>query len=698
MDKGDLAVGCVNREAENQIPECPLPGHEDVPELPPSDLDFERENSTDSVDGDSISSEDSISSTDSSDSADSVETTQPRKLKASSDQAGGHAGTIFKLAEGRLAKLTYAFDDPETMDVAVRHVEYAKVEYEVYMEMWCLNKLSKYTKDGKPVEEIMQAVTDHPMRYFVKKGYAWAPTFYGVCKVTEHEDQSTQEDEPVESDKKKKATPLYIVQENMLDGYEQACQVDLKLGFNTVEPIKPMESYGDLFTKTYWNKLIKNVNHNVINASTPSQAEGARLAGFKVFNPFTNSAEKMQSKLLGGFTSLQTVLDTFFDRSGHTRDAATMEKLRDKLLSIASWWADEGAMAFRAVAMSVLMAYECAPDSKGILYVSDIEVKGNLPVMDSNSAADPYVFLRSLPEGSLFPVVEELDSKDATYPEVSMSKPGKGDELHGDGVSSKTPFVNGVRLKTLTPRWEEIQFALEYDNDMREVVLSMHDKDEAEHPLIGSVYIRREEIPNDEGFRQICRPLETCRQCKLQDVQPQLCFKIRRDRSLKQRRSPNPRLKLIDFAHFYTTVNLDTSAWTRDGVTEGFLSAVRQFDRKIAASDDMVAYDGAKYKCPSTGHENMLTLETCKRYAKNRGKKYVTWRNKVGSEGACRACDVLVRRSKGMWGRSGDYQIFKLGEAACKKNAMGECAPKKVRLEEGQKPKRSESYNKAVGN
>jgi hypothetical protein len=667
---GDMAIGCISREAMGEVPECPLP-QDNAPEAEDNDPE----------------AEDSISDSDSS--------TASKLPKHNSEQAGGHAGTIFKLAHGRLAKVTYAFDDKAFEDTAERHIEYAKIEYEVYMETWCLAKLDE-RKQADSV--ILREVAQHPLRYFTKsiaKGsQAWAPKFFGVCKVTEGDD------EPGATRSK---SPLYIVQENMLDGYEQACQVDLKLGFNTVEPTNPMAAYSDYFRAAAWKKLMKQAGMNSIDSMTPSSSDGVRLAGFRVFNPFTNSHEKMGSKLSGGFTPIADAVDTMFDRAGHYRDASTMEQIRDKLLGISSWWADEGQSALRAVAMSVLMAYECAPESRGNVFISDIKVQGKLPVMDNGDKADPYVFTRSIPRGQLFPVVNELGGSEETYPEVSNTRPGFGDSLHGEGNVPLTPFVNKAKLGTLAPNWNGHQFQLEYSSQMKELVLDVYDKDDGEHAFIGSIYIQKAEIPKqnagNESSRIICRSLDTCRQCRLQDVKPVVCFNIFRDESKEPRNSPPPRLKLIDFAHFYSSALLNTTEWQFDGVTEGLLTIVRQMDRKMSESDDMISQNGHKYKCPLAGKkENILTLETCKRYASQRGKKYATWRGGCkecgDGEGACRVCDNIERRRNGYFGHGGEYKVFKLSEAACRANGSGKCEnhSKKQIEDSGRRQKQRSDY------
>lgn len=422
---------------------------------------------------------------------------------------------------------------------------------------------------------------------------------------------------------------LYIVQENVLSNYAKPCQLDMKLGFSTVEP----QSLGVSASKM--RKWTKYVKLSAIDKLTPSATDGARLAGLKVYNPFDDVDEKITGKGTGGLTSLPTIFDKYFDSSGHAGDTATMQKFRERLLQMSSWWAGEGVRSLRAIAMSALMVYECKPFSHGVVSVSDVSMNGKLPPRNaSERRREPYIEIRSLPTDKLFPKL--------------------------DGSFSKSTFISKTLSATFTPNWSGKQFEMDYGYGLRELVLDIIDSNNGKRELIGTAHIDLTDIPIDSDHRA-CVKLTSCKKCPpgSRFQIPKVCASVRRSETTGES-TPRPRIKLIDFAHLFTTQDKYASGWAEDGVTEGMLSAVRELDRKIGIgtlAGPKVA-DGKNMKCSKGSRKVILSADSCKQFAAGFGKKFGAWRATTPPLGECRVCDKLTKRNK-RWFTSGpEYTIF----------------------------------------
>merc|ERR1719277_2665311 len=102
---------------------------------------------------------------------------------ADASQAGGHAGTFHVIQDGKVAKISKAFQragDPTKY--LERHVVASAVEWRNYMEMWCLRRLLESPEYVNGT--LKRQLLDHPLEPFVTAGdLAWAPQFYGVCRL-----------------------------------------------------------------------------------------------------------------------------------------------------------------------------------------------------------------------------------------------------------------------------------------------------------------------------------------------------------------------------------------------------------------------------------------------------------------------------------------------------------------------------------
>jgi len=251
-------------------------------------------------------------------------------------QSGGHAGSILFLPNGRIGKLTRAFDDPAQKDIRKSHVTTGQVEYHAYMEMWCLKRLEsidvEWISPSLRVLGLQPNVSDiiktHLLRPFVFGSDPWAPDFFGFC----HSNGGA-----------------YMVLENMGKDFVKSCTLDLKLGYSTVEPNEG---------KMKWLKLAARDKF-----LSTAQVEGASLAGFNIWNPLTQQEEKMKSKLFGPATPVDEVFDKYFDTPLHRKDKDLFLVWRQRLLDMGVWWGSVGTTQLRAVALSVLMMYECDPDT-----------------------------------------------------------------------------------------------------------------------------------------------------------------------------------------------------------------------------------------------------------------------------------------------------------------------------------------------
>jgi len=513
------------------------------------------------------------------------------------------------------------------------------------MEMWCLQRLQQMADEEGELQlpaSVPPLLRDHPLRPFafgsnsehpqLANGTtnnwpdAWAPKFSGLCQLGGVD-----------------GTPVarYLVIENVLASFNRPCQLDLKLGYRTVEP--------DEFSWKYFR-------HTAGDMLTPSVAEGARLAGYKIWKPFEGQSQKMYNKALSPMNSLTHVFDTFISSTGYV-GPASIAKMRERLLKMSAWWSETGKKQLNAVALSALMIRECEPRIGGSITVSDIQVLYASDLMHA-SGEGAYAVLRAQPEKAI-------------YPKVVGSYANRSSAM-GFPISD---FLTDINYDST--QWMGTQFELEYSPVAAEsggLILEIWS-----HP---SVNIGSHGGYRDVRIGQIVVPLESGTHCKViadctlcqnhTDPQPEVCVTISQTARESVAPLPKPIIKLIDYAHFYQ--KSQTPDWPEDGVDRGFLAAVTQLSRKIhelgsvgqnmsvtaaAATHaqnpmvDISATDGKDTKCARTGEEPFLEMPICERLAGQRSKMFVSWKKVDGFNpgerevGECRMCDTLV--SAGGW-------------------------------------------------
>jgi hypothetical protein len=108
--------------------------------------------------------------------------THPGIPECDTDDAAGHSDTFITLHDGKVGKRTYAFGNlssiDEDADKAERTKLFHQVEYQFYMQLWCLKRLRDHGH--------MSA--SHAMDPFVLGSDGsdpWAPEFFGICRSSE---------------------------------------------------------------------------------------------------------------------------------------------------------------------------------------------------------------------------------------------------------------------------------------------------------------------------------------------------------------------------------------------------------------------------------------------------------------------------------------------------------------------------------
>jgi len=221
-------------------------------------------------------------------------------------QAGGHAGTFHVLRENRVAKLSEAFDPT----VPEGHQYSAGTEYNFYMQLWCLGALRKAGHfSGTHLLDPFQS--------------AWAPKFYGVCRWVD---------------------AAFLVMQNVFAGYKKESQLDLKVGV-TVAENEPQK--------------MKWLGQSIGSLLTPTGRDGAKLAGYKVWNRKTSAYETTYSKKLSQLHGLPWVFNTYLgNSSSNPQFEKSVSAFADQLAQMFRWWNRYGTSKIRSIAASLLFVYE----------------------------------------------------------------------------------------------------------------------------------------------------------------------------------------------------------------------------------------------------------------------------------------------------------------------------------------------------
>jgi len=461
-------------------------------------------------------------------------------------------------------------------------------------------------------EDLQATIASHSLRKFALGDDPWAPSFHGVCKVEENG-----------------TTNLFLVMEDMLDKYQQPCQLDLKLGYATVEPdnlasiVSDSTSWGDKIAKAW-----KKVRHEAGDAVTSTLQQGVRPAGYKIFNPFTQQSEKPSSKVAAATTPMHDVINTMFDISGHQDDLETLQIFKDRLLSMAGWWGAVGQDKLRTVALSVLMAYECAPPSQeaGTISISNITL--SVENKQPSWKGQPYLVLGSFPKRKLYPATSVLAGRPMTPTSIQR--------MGGMYKSAKAASWN-------SPTWDGLQFAVHFADSVSELVIEIWSTTAG--PMVK--YVGRANIPVSTMMPSWNKQCVAVQMSNEKDIRQWLCFEAQRIFA-KPQMAPiaKPSVKLIDYAHFYTSD--ENPGWPRDGAYEGLLSVIKYLDVKELEGDGRSWEDGQNWKCDRPANEFCLSSASCHRLGIEMHRKYITWRpsQACGSLFECRLCDVLTRRQK----------------------------------------------------
>eukprot|EP00440_Ansanella_granifera_P011349 gb/GFBE01012310.1/.p1 GENE.gb/GFBE01012310.1/~~gb/GFBE01012310.1/.p1 ORF type:complete len:469 (+),score=42.00 gb/GFBE01012310.1/:1-1407(+) len=244
-----------------------------------------------------------------------------RDTSKSDLQAGGHVGTFYALQGGQVAKESLAFTRADTLK-GIRHRDSAMTEWTFYMELWCLQRL----------RQKMDYKVPHVLDPFVGGEEPWAPRFYGLCRIGDVHGTSQHK--------------LFLVMENLLEGYAKPSQLDLKLGI-TIEP-ESMDKQG----------VGKVMGLTIAEMLTPTGTDRARLAGYKVWSPHKQKYRTMWSKAISPLMSLDRVFDTFLAVPGRDKDADLLSYFGNRLEAMHLWWKAVGQDQVRSIAASLLFIYE----------------------------------------------------------------------------------------------------------------------------------------------------------------------------------------------------------------------------------------------------------------------------------------------------------------------------------------------------
>ena len=181
------------------------------------------------------------------------------------------------------------------------------------MEMWCLRRLAAQ-HDFNLTDAWSEKMRTHPLQRFVFGAAPWAPSFYGVCKVETGTEVS-----------------LYMVQESALAGYNDACLMDLKLGYSTYDPLAVKDS-------AWTKKFAKQWKMSFADAWSSSSSSGVRLAGYKVTD---GTGEVRKSDKHDSFWESPSQAFSAFFETSHRLSQEFFIQMRDQLIQYAAPLLDE---------------------------------------------------------------------------------------------------------------------------------------------------------------------------------------------------------------------------------------------------------------------------------------------------------------------------------------------------------------------
>lgn len=247
-------------------------------------------------------------------------------------QAGGHIGSMISLRDGKTGKESQAFDDLGSTDEEVslkakRTKIFHRVEYEFYMQLWCLKKLRNRG----------HIKSSHVLDPFVIGSNPWAPEFSGVCRL------------PPSGDSQKEK--LYLVMQNLTYGYAKSSILDIKLGIS-VEP-----DSADLYSGLDYLKRQK------VDAWSATGSHGARLAGYNLHDFKTDTWNDFHKKGKVSQTweqskSLKSIFSTSFEDTHQSEDIEMISFFGSRLQDMFLWWTAVGQNELRAVSSSVFFSFE----------------------------------------------------------------------------------------------------------------------------------------------------------------------------------------------------------------------------------------------------------------------------------------------------------------------------------------------------
>jgi len=274
---------------------------------------------------------------------------------STAEQAAGHPGDIIKLRDGMIAKRSRAMDLPDSSKAESRR-DAALNEWSFYMQTWCISKLAKHGRSERSesgdasVDASSDASGDaHPLNRFALGLHPWAPRFYGMCQISSSTGDSQK----------------YTMMEDLTRHFRMPSVLDIKVGQTT-------EMAEDLSLRQAGKKMFQDKLSRV----TTTHEFGARLAGYKVWNPAKkkwktrkSSAKDIMSGMFGGAQSMEPVFDEAFKyllRHG-AKDTKKLwlTQLRDKARELANWWQSTGIHHVRCYAASLFFVWEGEPTVEG---------------------------------------------------------------------------------------------------------------------------------------------------------------------------------------------------------------------------------------------------------------------------------------------------------------------------------------------
>ena len=219
---------------------------------------------------------------------------------------------------------TLAFANTSAVDK--RKIVASSLEWQNYMEMWCLRRLLQNVSDlQNRSKQNVSALQNHVFYPFVAGAKPWAPAFYGVCADSWR---------------------LYLVQENMMSNFVEPCQADLKLGFSTYDGFAAADD-------SWAARSYKRAKHVASDALTTSASKGVRLEGIRLFDARTNTTEKNAKGLMMS-RSITDKLSAFLDSHKSVSNKNYLSNLVHRLSDMAQWWKSTGE------ALGVFCKFLCA--------------------------------------------------------------------------------------------------------------------------------------------------------------------------------------------------------------------------------------------------------------------------------------------------------------------------------------------------